>query len=367
MKAKRIMAVVLTAAVMLGIMTAPAARLDVKAVEPVYTNNLASDIPRVNVQTPQDAARIYAGLTWEQLDMKQNVRLTVTDSDCGPLARKALSDRASALGATLVKTLDMNLERFLKSGWSDRIKDLNNRIRVCIALPAGCDRTKDYAVLSLKADGTVEVLADLDPEPTTITVDSDYFDTFMIVAAPAGTFAAYRVENPAALDDLLVPGYVRKINSTIPVSDYYMGVLTDIEEVRAAAGVRNVSLLMKANSPGPDARYALYNTVRQANKEKKINTVSTAEEMLSYSFYEMEMSGGGERITNTNGKLRITMVVPYDFPAYADYAVAVLNMDGSATIMKDIDANDSTITIDTDQFRTYMFLWGKKGAFDALP
>ena len=60
------------------------------------------------------------------------------------------------------------------------------------------------------------------------------------------------------------------------------------------------------------------------------------------------------------------MTVPYGLPAYADYAVAVLNMDGTVTIMKDMDQNESTITFDTDQFRTYVFLWGKKGAFDNL-
>lgn len=372
MKLKKIMAVVLTAVVVLGILTAPETQLEVKAAELVYTNNQASGISSAVMQTPQNTVRLYAGLSWQMLEEGMGVRLNVRNSECGPLARRALTAKAAVLGASEVKTLDMVLEKYIpKGGWTEEIKETNGRIRVSIAIPAGSDLTKDYAVLSLKSDGTVDVLGDLDVDPATITVDSDCFNTFMIVAGPAGAFNAYKAASPNALDTLDIPVYVRKIGSTIKIEkDFPMGVLTDVGQVRAAAGGKNVtSLEMVGVMPGDNAKYALDNAIKYTNAENKRRVgkkEDNSDEILP-SYFEMALkTGSGERITNTNGKLRVTMNVPFDFPAYADYAVAVLNMDGSVTIMKDIDNNECTITVDTDQFRTYAFLWGKKGAFDGL-
>ncbi len=368
MKLKKIMAAALTAALMFGVLTAPETGLEVKAAETVYTNNQATGIPSANIQTPQETVRLYSGLSWQLLEAGIGVRLNVTDSGCGPLARRALTNMAATLRASEVKTLDMRLEKYLKSGgWTQTVKETTGKIRVCIALPAGSDPTRDYAVISLRDGGAVEVLGDLDPDPATITVDSDCFDTFMIVSGPAGAFDAYRVASPNALDALEIPVYVKKIGSTVKIEkDFPMGVLTDPGQVNAATGGRNVRLQMTGVIPGDNAKYALDNAIKQTNalNKRKAATKEDKSDEVIPSYFEMEMLAGSDRITNTNGKLRITMAVPYDFPAYADYAVAVLNMDGTVTIMKDIDENESTITIDTDQFRTYAFLWGRKGAFD---
>lgn len=370
MKFKKIIAAALTAAMVLGILTAPATQMEVKAAELVYTNNRASGISSAVMQTPQNTVRLYAGLSWQLLEAGIGVRLNVSDSECGPLARRALSGTAAALGFSEVKALDMVLEKYVaKGGWTEAVTATNGRIRVSIAVPAGSDLTKDYGVLSLKDDGSVEVLGDLDLNPSTITVDSDSFNTFMIVSGPAGAFDAYKTANPNALDALEIPVYVRKIGSTLKIEkDFPMGVLTDVAQVRAAAGGKNVtSLEMVGVLPGDNAKYALDSAIKYTNAENKrrVGTKEDNSDEIMPSYFEMGLkTGSGERIASTNGKIRITMDVPYDFPAYADYAVAVLNMDGTVTIMKDLDNNDCTITVDTDQFRTYAFLWGKKGAFD---
>ena len=46
---------------------------------------------------------------------------------------------------------------------------------VGMTLPKGSDPTRDYAVISVRQDGSLEILGDLDPEPTTLTVDSSYY------------------------------------------------------------------------------------------------------------------------------------------------------------------------------------------------
>lgn len=367
-------AIVLAAAMALGATAAVAAELPVKAAggEPtVYTTNQAAGIPGVKIQTPQDTAKIYAGLSWEMLDADISVRLNVSDSVCGPEARQTLNSMAAFLGATEVKTLDMDLEKYLEgTGWTKDIEETNSRIRVCITLPAGSDPTKDYAVISLREDGVLEVLSDLDPDPSTITIDSNYFDTFMIVAGRAGTFDAYRVMDPNALDRLTIPPYVRNIHSTINAASYdldvyALGVLTDAGTVRAAAGGQAVCLEMKGVIPEANAKYALDNAIRELNAANRAEGDADKKVMGAHSCCELELkTGSGKRIISTNGKLRITITLPYNFPIGMDYALAVLNEDGSTAILKDIDANESTITIDTDQFRTCVFLWGTKGAFD---
>lgn len=381
MRRKKAVTVIMTAAVMLGIMAVPAAGLQAQAVgrTGVYTNNQATGISGVNIQTPQETAKLYAGLSWEAMEQDIGVRLNVSDGACGPAARNALIGTALALGASEVKTLDMDLEKYVRnSGWSEDIAGTTGRIRVCIALPAGCDPTKDYAVLCLKDGGTVEVLGDLDPNPATITVDSDYFDMFMIVAAPAGTFNAYRVASLNALDNVECPVYVKWIDSTIRTEvkrdgDYLcsVGVLTDAGTVWAAVGGKNVVLEMHDVTPGILAKNGLDNTIRLTNAGNRMQIVprktDKKDDTQTYTYYEMELKAGLERVISTNGKLRLTMTIPFDYPVYADYALAVLNTDGSVSILRDIDLNPSTITVDTDQFRTCVFLWGKKGAFDALP
>lgn len=383
MRLRKLLATITAAAMVVGIMMTPAAGLQAEAVgngrAAVYTNNQATGIPSVTIQTPKETTKLYAGLSWEAMEQDLGVRLNVTDSECGPAARNSLLSTAMLLGAREVKTLDMDLEKYVKnSGWSTDIPETTGRIRVCIGLPAGSDGTKDYAVLCLKQKGAVEVLGDLDLNPATITVDSDYFDTFMIVAAPAGTFNAYRVANPNALDEMECPVYVKYIDSTIYVADrkvncnvYSLGMLTDAGTVWAAAGGKQVSLYLEDVVPGPQARKSLDETINLTNAMNKIRTVVKEEKgekkeyTERYDYFEMGLKdGAGARVKETNGKLRITVTIPYNFPVYADYAVAVLNRDGTVSIMKDIDENPSTITVDTDQFRACVFLWGKKGAFD---
>lgn len=384
MRLKKTIAVAMTSALVLGIMAAPAAKLQTEAEgrTGVYTNNQATGISGVSIQTPQETTKLYAGLSWEAMEQDIGVRLNVTDEVCGPAAKWSLTNAAALLGATEVKTLGMDLEKYARnSGWTEDILEANGRIRVCIGLPAGSDPTRDYAVLSLKQGGSVEVLGDLDLNPATVTVDSDCFSTFMIVSAPAGTFNAYRVANPNALDEMACPVYVKGIDSTIHVdvdrdrgTVYSAGVLTDAGAVWAAAGGRNVWLNMREVSPGVVARYSLDSTIRLTNasnkklpESEKMTEDEKIKEASKYSYYEIGLDAGVERVTNTNGKLRLTITIPQDYPIYADYAVAVLNMDGTVSILKDIDANPSTVTVDTDQFRVYVFLWGKKGAFDVQP
>lgn len=373
MRVKKMAAITLALALAFGSLTMPEAKMQTKAGSIVYTDNRAWDIPRANIQTPPDAVRLYAGMSRKALEDGIGVRLVVSETMSGPVAKKVLESAAASLGAAEVKTIDMTLEEYIgNSGWTGAIAETSERIRVCIALPKNSDPAKDYAVISLKEDGAYEVLGDLDPDPTTITVDTNYFKTYMIVAAPMGTFNQYKVPSPNAVDKVELPKYLSKVPSAIGAESHVpevrsLGIITDAETTRAAVGGAGSILILRESQPGKQAVTAMENAVKntKAVRDKVKDGLKMVDKRLTY--YDMELRSQTKGIiTQTDRKLRITMTVPDNVPAYADYAIAVLNADGGVSILKDIDIDEGNITFDTDQFRLVVFLWGKKGAFDEI-
>lgn len=373
MKFKKMTAITLAAILVAGTLMMPAAAFRAEAAHSlVYADSWVSDIPRVNIQTPQDTTRLYAGMSWKALEENLGVRLIVSRAEVGAVAKSTLNHVAASLGAVEVKTVNMQLEEYVTNGgWTQAIKETPARIRVCIGLPAGSDPAKDYAVISLK-EGEYEVLGDLDSTPETITVDTDYFGTYMIISAPAGTFNKYRVVNPKAVDKMDIPHYVKRIPSAIDAESYVaevpaLGIMTDKTTTWAAVGGSNAGLILKAAKPGKQAMAVMENAVKKTNavRGKVLDDGKLVDEELTYYTMELQSKKSGI-ITKTDGKLRITMTVPNNVPAYADYAIAVLNKDASVSILKDIDTDAGTITFDTDQFRLVAFLWGEKGAFDGI-
>lgn len=369
MRCKKLTAAVLTAAMTLTVFLAPLSGLKAQAspnvavnwnTAKVYTTNLTEDnpLPSIRMQTPQDTIKLYAGMTWEQLEMNMGARLNVSDAQCGPSALSAFQNIAASYGGSVVKTLDMDFELYL-GGWTNDITALSSPVRVEIGLPAGCDLTKDYAVISVRQDGALEVLGDLDVDPALLTVDTASFNTFAIISGTKGAFAATTVASPHALDAVWVPNYPKSLGSTIP-SDTSCAYVYAIATVTDAATVNSI---VNGGSPTIEITDVQPGTAAQA----VLQAAAINSGARWFSYQEIYLKNRSGRITQTGQKIRVTMTVPYNFPAYADYAVAVLNADGSVSVLKDIDANENTITIDTDQFRTYAIMWGAKGAFALLP
>lgn len=369
MRFKKITVITLAAVLAAGTLITPAAKMQTEAAySPVYTGN--QDIPKVNIQTPQNTLRLYTEMSWEELEENIGVRLAASKVEVGPAAKNTLDYVAASFGAVAVETIKMRLEKYkANSGWTEVIEEMPYRIRVCITLPAGSDPAKDYAVISLKEAGAYEVLGDLDQNPATITVDTNYFNTYRVIAASAGTFNQYRVINPNALDKLEIPSCVKRVPSAINTQSYdsavqSLGIITDAATTWAAVGGSWSSLELWRVRPGKNAIAAMDNALRNIKAERE---QAEEDKKLVNKFYGMILKNPrGEVVTQTNGKLRITMAVPSGVPAYADYAMAVLNQDGSVSILKDIDIDAGAITFDTDQFRLFVFLWGRKGAFDNI-
>lgn len=363
---KKIIATGLAMVMALTVFLAPANEMKAEAAIPlnegrVYSINSDKDyFSRVSISTPEMTTRLYSGLTWQQISMNIGVRLTVGDPVCGPAAFTAFDYMAKSFGGTVVRVVDADLEAYVDN-WCKDIVSTYSPIRVALEFTSGWDTTKDYAILSLKEDGSIEVLGDIDANPASITIDTGYFDTFAIVAAPQGTFNAYRVASPVALANLPKLPYCKSLPSTITGKTlcsyvYDIAITTDEAIVKAAVGDSKPHIVIRDAMPGKLARAGLEAAIAQVPAMK-----------VSYHQIDMMKRDDVTRVEQTSQKLRVTLTVPYNFPVYADYAVAVVNENGGATVMRDLDIDPHTITIDTDDFRAFAIIAGKDGAFDALP
>lgn len=359
MKKNKWIAVTVAAALTLTVAALPVADIQVNAASSanygVYVDNQTTDISSVSISTPPVSILLYSGLTWEQLESDVSVRLNVSDVDCGAAARTAITSLASSLGGNVIQYLDMDLEAYL-DGWTSDISSTVSPLRMAIALPDTADTSLDYAIIAVQNDGTLGVFGDLDTNPDTITVDCSSFDTYAIVSGPTGAFDAYKVASDASLTAETLTDYAKKVSSTISTTVncsyiYAIGSSTDATTISSLVG-SNPSLTIGDGEPGTYAKSALLAEMTESGAKK-----------IAYVNVDME-NGYGVQVTETSSPIRLTITVPYNFPAYGDYALAVLNADGSASIVTDIDTIQSTITVDTDQFREYAILWGPEGTFD---
>ena len=145
MRVKRVVAVIMAAAMSLCVFAAPASKLQTEAAPDysknwndvrVYTANYSKTFSNVSIQTPQATVKMYAGISWEQLELNVGVRLNVTDSECGEQARNTFSNMAASLGGHVVGILDMDMEFYTEEGWTQdvvgKIGRASCRERVCM-------------------------------------------------------------------------------------------------------------------------------------------------------------------------------------------------------------------------------------------
>lgn len=362
MKAKKLIAAVMATVMSAGLFLMPQAEMEANAFDNwnsarVYTYNSVSDIANVSICTPPNSVKGYAGLSWEQMEMNMGVRMNVTQSACGNDARVMFNQKAASLGASVVKILDMDLEFYIdKNGFHRDVDMTNAPLRIAMTLPNGCDTTKDYAFISIKRDGNLEILGDLDGiNNGTITVDSSYFDTWALIVGKPGAFNAYRYLSPTAINDLTFSNYTKYVGTTVSAGAachqvFSIGMVTDATTVQNVVGGKTKIEIIDV-VPGPNAQAVIQNAALTAGAR-------------GISYHDLILTNGhNNRVYQTSQPLVLTVTVPFDYPVYADYAVAILNADGSVTIQKDIDINDSTVSFSTTQFRNFAILWGPKGSF----
>lgn len=98
----------------------------------------------------------------------QEAKVIVFDMDAkkSPKAMASLTAGAEAIGATIVTSLDIDLSA-VEKGKKVELKD--GSIAMSIGLPKNADTTKEYVMICVKYGGAIEVLEDLDTNPSTVT------------------------------------------------------------------------------------------------------------------------------------------------------------------------------------------------------
>lgn len=135
----------------------------VKVVNTIKNYNMSNTLQGAAVTMPK--ADIAAALG---LKAGQEAQVTVFDMSAkkSPKAMASLTAGADAIGAKIVTALDIDLSA-VEKGKKVELKD--GSIAMSIGLPKNADTTKEYVMICVKYGGAIEVLEDLDTNPSTVT------------------------------------------------------------------------------------------------------------------------------------------------------------------------------------------------------
>ncbi len=361
MKMKKFVATLLSVAMIATmVLWVPGTAATAEAADSIYHRNIkftascsSSVIPRVSVSTPAVTAALYAGMTYEQNAL--GFDLTVDVSDQPATAPTNAIVQYTAFSNSYKIEANLNVDFRVASGiFYARPTELAKPVRIAVWLPKDYDPNRDYGAVILKTDGTCEIRGDLDLAPDMITFDTKYVSHIAIVSAPRGSFDAYKIADPASMEQLIFPVWNSAIPSTIPTTENICqyskgGVITPWAEVKAELGDYSW-LSFQDWFVNPEN-----NLVRTFEQAKK----ACGGKYISY--IDPYLYSNGKEIEQTAKPYILTFAVPADLPAYGEYAVAVCNMDGTVSVYKDIDLNDNTVSVYTNLFRKYGIIWGFEG------
>ena len=135
----------------------------VKVVNTIKNYNMSNVLQGAAVTLPKaDVAKALG------LKVGQEAKVTIFDMDAkkSPKAMASLTAGAEAIGATIVSSLDIDLSA-VEKGKKVELKD--GSMAMSVGLPKNVDTTKEYVMICVKYGGAIEVLEDLDTNPSTVT------------------------------------------------------------------------------------------------------------------------------------------------------------------------------------------------------
>lgn len=366
MKLKRMkalgLAMVLTALAVISPVTAVESQA---AESTISVSNSSKLVPSFTVTTSKYAVRALSKMTWDELDREMQVVFKVNDSYAGDAAKAVVNAAAASVGAQVYGMIDVGFYKQL--GGEGRLIVTEQPIVFTMTAPNLGDY--DYGVVSIGADSTPMILGDLDDNPGTITIAANTFLTYAVIYGPKGSLNAYKAvqadySSPALTAVSMIktlPTQAGIVNSVPSINAF--SVTTPNAAVNAAMGLSAAEHAMGLRAVlrtqdslcGATAKAAMTQAIQQ--------TAATGYHLIDV---QLNKEGAGQivRVNKTSAGIAVTMTVPKDFPIYADYAVAVLNTDGTVSILPDTDVNPGTITITTADFQLFGVMFGNVGAFN---
>lgn len=168
----------------------------------VQTNFHAPGVKALIPSSPKGLFDLVTGVNTSIYADAKSVVYVVDNEGYGDLAKAALGNTMTALGATRVSSLTLNLFKYEGCAYKP-VTATPLQLEFMVQIPKSVRaNTRDFAMLRINADGSVSVLPDLDSDPITMTFTTDYFainNVYALVYAPKGVFEAFKpvVINPA--------------------------------------------------------------------------------------------------------------------------------------------------------------------------
>jgi len=168
--------------------------------------NATASIPAV-VRTPQSEVTAAAASAVGGLEEGQYAAAAVKDSQCGELARQAVTNAASSVKGKVAAYLEITLGICdPEVGVIRNVEQLSTPIEFTLAAPEGIDGSQyDFAVVRLHGDGRADILPDLDNDPATITFRTDRFSVYAVIYGDKGAFGGSGKDNVPRTGDRSIP------------------------------------------------------------------------------------------------------------------------------------------------------------------
>jgi len=168
--------------------------------------NATASIPAV-LRTPQSMVTAAAASAVGGLEEGQYAAAAVRDSQCGELARQAVTNAASSVKGKVATYLEITLGICGPEGGVIRnVEQLPTPIEFTLAAPEGIDGSQyDFAVVRLHGDGKVDILPDLDNDPATITFRTDRFSVYAVIYGDKGAFGGSGKDSVPRTGDRSIP------------------------------------------------------------------------------------------------------------------------------------------------------------------
>lgn len=145
--------------------------------------------PATTLETPLDALKEAVGLTGEEVNAGENIKIILKVEDA---TDTVLKEDKTAVTVMLGKLKNYKLGQYLdvillkKIGeLEQKITETNAPVRIMFEVPEGLRGKSEYSVIRIHG-GETTILKDLDSNPNTVTIETDKFSTYALAYLEKG-------------------------------------------------------------------------------------------------------------------------------------------------------------------------------------
>lgn len=185
----------------------------------VRTNFHASSLKAFVPTSPQAEFDLATGVNTSLYEDAYSCVFVGNNSEYGELARASLDGALSIInGGTYITTFTLNI-LLHEGGVYKLVPNSPTDLEFKMAVPKSMQKSgRDFAVIRLNPEGTVTFLTDLDTDPLTVTIRTNYFAPYNVYAYVYGNTGAFDAYKPVIIPASNVPTIVPANPIVMPVA-----------------------------------------------------------------------------------------------------------------------------------------------------